>query len=891
MNYHCITALRCCCKAVFIFALMKGNLFILFLLTLLSPWCSTTVLAQLLQGHITNAKTGEPIEFATVMYSDKSRGVSADEFGHFALPYAEGATVSVSAIGFHRTQVKVLPGVYTLNVRLEPNDELTLGEAVVKAGRPKYSRKNNPAVELMRKVIDAKKHSDLTTNDYYSFREYQKVTFAANDISEDSLKQFGGKSSLAFLREHVEVDPISGKRILPISVDETVTRHIYRSSPRTEKKIVEGQRSEGLNEFFSTGDVLNVLLKDFFRNVNILDDRIEFLQTTFVSPLSKSSGIDYYRFFIEDTLDVAGTRCIALYFSPNNQMDFGFSGMLYIHDDSTYRVHSADITFPRRSSVNFVDNLTLRQTFRTLSNGQQILASDEMLTQLSIAKFLQRFQVRRTTIYTDYAFTEIPQREFKVAGATYTQPDAQMRDSHFWNAYRQTPLTESESKLSQMMGRISKLKGFKYVVFVAQAFIENFVETGHDTIPSKVDIGPINTIISSNHVDGLRLRLSGHTTANLSPHLFARGYVAYGFKDHRWKGLGEFTYAFNKKAYLPREFPTNNLTVGYQNDVISPSDIYMPTDKDNVFTSLKWSKVEHMQYFRKVYLRYDREWLGGFRLRAQIKHEELEPTGALMYQRLNGGAPSADPTQWVKKIQTAEATLGIEFQPGALYFNTKQRRRLANHDAPRFSLSHTMGFSGLLGSDYRYNITEAGVYRRWPLVQWGELETIVKAGAQWNKVPYPFLNMPAANLSYIVEDEMFSLIDNMEFLNDRYASAMVSWDLKGRLFNRIPLIKRLKWREVIGVNALWGTLTDKNNPFLPQNAHDATLFYFPGQFDASGQYLYHSQVMDKNKPYVEGIVGIHNIFKFLQVQYVHRFTYVKPGTQRWGIRVMLRMKF
>lgn len=870
---------------------MKKNILIFFCLLCLLPWLSSQALAQLLQGHITDTKTGQPIEFATVMYSDKTRGVSADEYGHFSLPYVEGGEVIVSAIGYHRAQVKVLPGVYTLNIRLEANDELTLGEAVVKAGRPKYSRKNNPAVELMRKVIDAKKNNDLTANDYYSFREYQKVTFAANDVVKDSLKQIASKSSLAFLREHVEVDPTSGKYILPISVEENVTRHIYRRDPKTEKRIIEGQRSEGLNEFLSTGDILNVMLKDFFRNVNIFDDRIDFLQTSFVSPLSKSSAIDYYRFFIEDTLDVSGTRCIALYFSPNNQMDFGFSGMLYIHDDSTYRVHSADITFPRRSSVNFMDHLTLRQTFETLPNGQQILASDEMLAQLSIAKFLQRFQVRRSTRYSDYTFEEIPQREFKISGSVYTDPNAQMRDNAFWNEYRQTPLTASESKLSQMMARVSQVKGFKYVVFAAKAFIENFVETGHDSIPSKVDIGPINTIVSSNHVDGLRLRLSANTTANLSPHLFARGYVAYGFKDHRWKGMGELTYAFNKKAYLPREYPVNNLILGYQNDVISPSDIYLPTDKDNVFTSLKWSKVEHMQYFRKIYLRYEREWEGGLRFRTQLKHEELEPTGSLMYQRLNVGLPSPNTALWVKKIQTAELTAGVEFQPGAVYFNTKQRRRLANHEAPRFSLSHTIGFSGLLGSDYRYNITEFGVYRRWPLVQWGELETIVKAGAQWNKVPYPFLNMPAANLSYIVEDEMFSLIDNMEFLNDRYASVMLSWDLKGRLFNRIPLLNRLKWREVIGVNALWGTLTDKNNPFLPQNAHDATLFYFPGQFDASGNYTYQSHVMDKNKPYVEGIVGIHNIFKFLQVQYVHRFTYVKPGTQRWGIRMMLRIKF
>lgn len=870
---------------------MIKHFLVLVLATLLFPTLCNRVWAQLLQGYVTDARTGEPIEFATVMYTDKSRGTSADELGHFTLPYQANASLMVSAIGYARTTMVVQPGVYTLNIKLESNGDLTLGEAVVRSGRPKYSRKNNPAVELMRKVIAAKKDYDLNTNPFYSFREYQKLTFAVSNISDDSIKRSSGKGSLAFLRDHVEIDPTTGKRILPISVEENVTRHIYRRDPRSQKAIVEGQRTEGLNEFLNTGEILNVMLKDYFRNINILDDRIEFLRTNFVSPLSRTSAIDYYRYFIEDTLDVDGTRCIALYFSPNNTMDFAFSGMLYIHDDSTYRVHSADITFPRRSSVNFVENLTLRQTFRTEPGGRQVLASDELVTQLVPAKFLQRFQVRRTTIYSDYAFTEIPARDFKFTGPTYTDPDAQLRDNQFWNEFRPTPLTASEGNLSQMMSRISKLKGFKYVIFAAQALIENFVETGSDSVPSKVDFGPINTMITSNHIDGLRLRLSAQTTANLSPHLFARGYVAYGLRDHRWKGQGELIYAFNKKGYLPREFPTNNLTLGYQNDVMSPSDIYLPTDKDNVFTSFKWSKVDHMQYFRKAYVKYDREWMNGISLRLQAKYEELEPTGALMYQRLNGGLPSPDRTQWVKKIQTAEFTAGFDFQPGALYYNTKQRRRAANNGAPRFSLSHTIGVSGLMGSDYTYHISEAGFYRRWPLVQWGELTTTFKAGAQWSKVPYPLLNMPAANLSYIVEDDMFSLIDNMEFLNDRYASAMLSWDLKGRLFNRIPLLNRLKWRELIGVNVLWGTLTDRNNPFLAQNAADQQLFYFPGNFDAMGNYAYQSHVMDKGKPYVEGIIGIHNIFKLLQVQYVHRFTYLYPGTQRWGIRVMLRMRF
>lgn len=171
------------------------------------------------------------------------------------------------------------------------------------------------------------------------------------------------------------------------------------------------------------------------------------------------------------------------------------------------------------------------------------------------------------------------------------------------------------------------------------------------------------------------------------------------------------------------------------------------------------------------------------------------------------------------------------------------------------------------------------------------MDFFIKGGVQWNKVPFPLLITPPANLSYIMEDNTFNLIDNMEFMNDRYGLMIFSWDLNGKILNRIPLIKRLKWREYIGCNVLWGTLTDKNNPFLAENANDKELFYFPGNFRNDGSFYYNSRVMDPKVPYVELVAGIHNIFKLLHVEYVHRMNYIRPDTQKWGIRFMLRVTF
>jgi len=845
---------------------------------------------QVVTGRVTDDATGEPLPGVHVYYEeDRSSGTTTDLSGKYSIAFREGKLV-FSIMGFETFTVEASAG-QTLNVRLKEAAK-ALTEVEIKKKKEKYSRKSNPAVEMMRKVIAAKKKSDLRRHDYLSYSKYQKLTLAMNEVT-DKVFQEDKFKRMPFLKDHVETYPETGKLILPLTVEETVSRQIYRKSPHSEKTIIQGSRNEGLNELFNTGDILTSMVKDCFTDVDIYEDEVRLLQYPFISPISTKSAIRFYRYFIVDTVFVDKDKCFQLDFTPNNPQDFGFSGTLYIMADSTWRVKRAELGIPHRSDVNFVEQMTIIQEFRPLPSGEQVLINDKMVVQLMLAKFLQKFQVERLTRYADFAFNQIPDRAFKIKGETYTDPGAMMRDEAYWEEHRPEKLSRSEGSMNAFVKKLESIKGFNFVLFVAKAFIENFVETTADPHkPSKVDIGPVNTVISQNFVEGLRLRASAQTTANLSPHWFAKGYVAHGFRDHKWKGMGEVTYSFNKKDYLPREFPVNNLSVSYANDVMSPSDRFVPTDKDNVFISYKWTDVEHMAYYERYHLLYDREWENGLRLNLAFRHEKNTPAGALFYQPLDGkGRPSSDPLNHKRHIAYSEATVGVKFQPGATYVNTKQRRLPTNLDSPVYSLSHTVGVKGVLGGEYDYNFTEAGIYKRFWMNSWGKIDCMLKGGVQWNKVPYPLLIMPAANLSYIMEDYTFNLIDNMEFLNDRYASLMVSWDMNGKILNRIPLIRRLKWREYIGCNVLWGTLTDKNNPFLERNAADSRLFYFPGTFGRDGMFDYNSGVMDSKKPYVEVVAGVHNIFKLLHVEYVRRLNYIKPGMQKWGVRFMLRVTF
>ena len=822
--------------------------------------------------------TNEPIPYLSVFYEGKGVGSITDNDGNYKVETRKGWNkLTFSAVGYVTKVVNIIPGVTkNLNVRMRP-DDIMLDEVVVKPKREKYSRKNNPAVELMKKVIAHKKNNKLSENDYYQYNKYQKITMSLNDVTPEMLEK-GMYKKMPFLKDQIELCEETNKFILPISVDETASQKIYRKHPKSEKTIIKGMSSTGVNELFATGDMLSTVLKDVFTDVNIYDNDIRLLQYPFISPISSSDAISFYKFYIMDTTFVDKDKCFHLTFVPNNSQDFGFTGHLYVLADSSYTVKKCTMNLPKKSGVNFVDNMDIIQEFEQLPNGEWVLKTDDMIVEMTLMKIMQGFQIRRTTRYSDYAFDELPQQLFKRKGAEIKEADAMMRGDDFWNQYRPVPLTQTESSMDMLVKRLEQMPGFKYVIFVLKAFIENFVETGTKEHPSKVDIGPVNTMISNNYIDGLRLRMSAQTTANLNPHLFFKGYYAYGFKDHRSKYMGEVEYSFNKKEYLPREFPKNSITFSYQYDVMSPTDKFLKTDKDNVFVSFKTSTVDQMSYVRNIALKYENETQFGLKTTVEVKHSTDEPTGGLAY------ITNDDQKTLVPEIQTMEASLAFRYAPGETFVNTKQRRIPVSFDAPVFTLSHTAGFKGVLGGEYNYNLTEIGLYKRFWFSSWGKIDMFVKGGAQWNKVPFPLLIMPAANLSYILQRETFNLINNMEFLNDRYASLDVSWDLNGKIFNRIPLLKKLKWREAIGFKMLYGHLTDKNNPM--KHPGDSELFLFPTRDGRPTSF-----VMDPKTPYMECSVGIHNIFKILHIDYVRRLNYLDhPDRCLFRCRLLLAQK-
>ena len=593
--------------------------------------------AQQLSGTITDAETGEAVPYASVIYKGHQVAVASDLNGRYTIARHPGWMLTFSAVGYQTRTIAITANMTRLDIQLK-DDTKSLREVTVKSKRNRYSRKNNPAVELMKKVVAAKKRTDLSLRDYYQYNKYQKLTLAANEITPEKLQGPKAKKQQRLINQ-IETCPWNNKLILPISVDETVTQHVYRRQPHDEKTIIKGQNSTGIGDLIQTGDILNTFMKEIFTDVNIYDDQIRLLQYPFTSPIGRDA-IAFYRYYIEDTVYVDHDKCFHLNFLPNNQQDFGFRGDLYILADSSYQVKRCELTIPKKSDVNFVENMQIIQEFKRLSDGTWALSVDDMFTELTIASFLQKFAVIRNTRLTDYAFDVLPPQLFKGKKKEVRDVNAMMRSDDFWNEYRQVELTKSESSMDQFIHGLENIKGFKYIIWVAKAFIENFVETSLDKEhPSKVDIGPVNTMLTRNFVDGVRTRISAQTTANLDSNLFLSGYVARGWESKKNYYSGTVTWSFNKKDYLPREFPKRTLSFTSTYDVMSPSDKFMHTDKDNVFTAFKWAKVDKMMFYNRQTLAFEREEDWGFRTTVHLKTEQNEGAGQLFFVPMNRPSP------------------------------------------------------------------------------------------------------------------------------------------------------------------------------------------------------------------------------------------------------------
>lgn len=819
------------------------------------------------QGYVRDSVTGEALPFATVGYQGTAYGTEADLQGFYILEtdVLKSNKLEFSYLGYKTKVIDLRKAGHRLNVVLAPDDVTELGEVkVVVKRRERYRRKDNPAVALMKKVIEHRDSNDIRQNEYYSVKKYEKTILGLNDFKapKDSLKK--QKRSWSYMYDYVDTSEISGKPYLPVSVRENLSDVSFQKSPERLKRTITAQNNKTIINVMSE-QMIDNLLNECFTDVQLYDNNIDIFVEKFMSPLSVM-GPTFYHYYITDTVTLDdGKPYTEMTFVPANSSDLGFTGYLYITTDSTYAVKKVKMDIPRDIKLNLVEKLHIEQEFNPTENGRWAISHERMTSELFLLEGVQGGYARRDAYYTNYKWNDIDKavfdREENIAYAPGAK--AKARQDTFWAAVRPAVLTQHEAKIDTLIDRMNHSTFVNVAEYLIKTCLEGYMTIGHH---GYWDYGRVMSTYSHNDLEGNRFRIGGRTNPALNDRLFFDGYLAYGTKDEQFKYKGELEYSFRDREFSKMDFPRHSIMVNYAYDWDVPSERFLGEYNSSFIHSFKRQKISQFAYVRSQTCKYIYEKGNGFSLDLNLKHQEEEPAGDLIYQSLSSG-------KLVSEIEQSTLSLTLGYAPGVHYYQNKSTRYIMNKDVPQFLLSHSTAVKDVLGTQYDCNKTEFTYRQKYNVTPIGYFLVAFKAGKIWNEVPYPLLFIPQANLSYINSEETFWLMNNMEFLNDQYASLDVFYNMNGFLFGRIPGIRRLHWKEIVRFKALYGGLTDKNNP--TKNADSQKLFAFPETTYDMG-----------NKPYMEVSLGIHNIFKFFQVEVTRRLNYLdNPDAQKWGINV------
>lgn len=825
-----------------------------------------------IKGFISDSKTGEPLPFVTVMFDGTSVGVNTDFDGQYILQVDSNikyTTLKVSYVGYKTILQSITPGVSQMaNFKLQLEAK-TLGEITVKGKKDKYRNKNNPAVELIKKVIDHKAENKPGSYDYYEYEKYEKVQLALSNVTE-KFKNRKALKKFQFIFESMDSTKLEGKPVLPVYLRETLSDVYNRKKPSSHKEIVKGTKLVNFDGYINSDGVSNYINR-MYQDINIYDNNISVLSNQFLSPISNNAPL-FYKFYIIDTTVVDSQKLIQLGFVPRNHNDFLFQGSIYITiDDSSYAVKKLDMTVNKSINLNFVKEMHILQDFEKDSAGKYALSKDDFMADFGFsANGKLGLFGEKTVSYKNSKINHFRNDSIYKGYETVIEENADHRSEEFWDANRHEQLSKSESSVYKNMDSIQKVPLFKRTMNIAMLFIAGYKSFGW------FEVGPVNTFYSFNPVEGFRLRAGGRTTPQFSKRINFETYAAYGFKDQRWKGYIGSTYSFTKRSIY--DFPVKSLKVSYQKDTKIPGQELQFIQEDNVLLSFKRGVNDKWLYNDYVNVAYLNEFQNHFSFTLGYKYWIQQAAGGLHYNYIDYNDHQFD----VKDLTTSEFSLHLRWAPKEQFYQGKLYRIPIFNQYPIFTLHFTQGVKGMFHSEYNYQNITLNLYKRFYLSQLGYTDIVLEGGYIIGKVPFPLLDIHRANQTYSYQLQSYNLMNFLEFVSDHYASIMVDHYFNGFFFNKIPLLKKLKWREVITCKVLYGGVRRENNP-----AYNTDLYRFPVNQNGTPT----TYIFDKD-PYIEGSIGIANLFKFFRIDLVKRFTYLDhPNAPSLGIRGRFKFDF
>lgn len=829
------------------------------------------------KGTVTDSQTGEAIGFGSVRFVGTDVGDITDFDGTYVLNTKFGSdSLEFSYLGYVTQVVPIIKDKISQRIDIELEPEVhNLNDVVVKSKKKvKYKRKTDPGMLLWKKVMKNKDKNRMEAQSFYEYNKYEKVELDINNLTS-KFRQRKALKKFQFLFDYVDTSEVNGKPYLPIYIRETASKVYYRLNPRSKKEHREGIKVSGLDDFMDD-EGFSTVTDLLYRDIDIYKDKILLFDKQFMSPLSPLAN-PFYRFYLLDSMEMKGQKVYQLAVTPVSKSDVGFKGDLFVTADENYAVIKADLGMTKHANVNFVNDLRLIQEF-DLIDSVWTLTKDQILIDFSPIKKSMGFYASRSVLYNNHIFNAKRKSSFyegtenvKEIGNVYE------KDREFWDSTRQEKLTKTEEGVYEMIDTLQKVPVFRTVMDALSLVVSGYLEAG------PVDIGAFGAFYSFNEVEGFRLRFGGTTNLHFHPKLQFEGYGAYGFRDKEWKYAASVRYSFQENF---KKNPQHYIRLSHLHETKFVGHKLKFVQEDDFFLSFRRGSSSKMLLIDRWLGEYFYELNNSLNFRLGYSHTLHRPIGSLEFNLYD---PVIKEERNLSQLTTSEIDFKIKFAPNQQFIQSRNFRKPIINKYPVFELSYKGGFKNLFGGDYNYHHLNFHIYKRFYLSVFGNTRFEGDIGKIWGDgIPYFLLYLPRANQSYIYRTGAFNMMNFMEFSSDTYALWIFEHFFEGFFFNRVPLLKKLKLREVISFKGVYGGLRDENDP----KKNPELIQYLT---DDDGKYLTSSL---EEKPYLEASIGVTNIFKFFRVDMVRRLTYLENpdipnmfGIKGMGMRIKMQIEF
>jgi Family of unknown function (DUF5686)/CarboxypepD_reg-like domain len=818
----------------------------------------------LIRGMVRDSLTRAPLSNASISIRRQAGGTRTNTEGRFSIPTEKPeADLIVTIVGYnsysiHLDSIPAEPIVIELTQRYRE-----LSKVTIRTKKQKYRNKGNPAVDLIRNVINNKDKNRMESYSYASYDKYEKLQVSVDKISK-KITQSKLIKPYHFLFENADTTKLEGRILSPVYLEETYSQNYYRKDPEKNKSVIIGRHKVDFGEFFDMNGIsqyLNRLYQDF----NVYDNNISIFTNLFLSPIA-DMGPTFYMYFIDDTVTVDTQKLVKLSFRPRNPNDLLFRGTMWITLDGNYAIQKLRLLVSKSINFNFVREMKIDQDFTKQDDGRYLLTKSDVLGDFGITKNGTGMFGERVVSFQKFMTGQpIPDSVFK-GPPVVTTDSATIQGDSFWVAYRPDTLTRAESKVYANVDSLRNMKSFRRLMDWGTLLLAGYKQAG------PFEIGPASTFYSFNPVEGFRLRFGGRTTTKLSTRFYSEAYGAYGFKDQKWKYFLGGTYSLNNKSIY--SYPLNFIRASYQHDTKIPGQELQFVQEDNFLLSFKRGNNDKWLYNDIFRLQYKREFGDHLSYDLGLKYWKQSPAGSIAYVKTLGSISDS-----LSSITTGEASVELRWASHEQFYIGKLYRVPIINKYPIFDFRYIAGVKGLFGGEYNYHNFDLNIYKRFFVGPLGYSDITFEGGYIIGKIPFPLAEIHHANQTYAYQLASFNLMNFLEFVSDHYVSFDIDHYFNGFFFNKMPLLKKLKWREVIEAKILVGGLRSENNP---DKTPDQMKFPL-----TNGKIETFSLT---NEPYIEAGFAIANIFKLIRVDFIKRFTYLNdPEIPLYGIR--LRTKF